>query len=303
MEKVPGKCLADAWRGMEYEAKERLVRQMASYSSELFRNQLRGIGNIYPDLSSPHSSAPPEVKRIVSMQFLWGNHIMRQDVRRGPFHSSKAWVSSLLSLSEHDCIGVLNSSGGIKDSDIEDAERTLRIVRRLKSHIIEFFPNDECGQGEDPEPSMLYHDDLSMRNILVNEKGDLAGVVDWEYVSALPLWKACYYPFFLQRRPRNDKPDRNKYRQEEDGNPNSLYWEHLMEYERTKLRRYFLDEMRRLEPKWIKVFDSSTAKRDFYLAAENCDNEFLARDITEWRDDVSARRGIVRSLRDRFDES
>jgi hypothetical protein len=58
-----------------------------------------------------------------------------------------------------------------------------------------------------------------------------------------------------------------------------------------------------LEPKWSKVFDSSTAKRDFYLATENCNNEFLARDITEWLDDVSARRGIVRSLRDRFDES
>ena len=76
-----------------------------------------------------------------------------------------------------------------------------------------------------------------------------------------------------------------------------------MEYELTKLRRYFLDEMRRLQPNWIEVFDSATAKRDFYLAAQNCDNEFVAKDITEWLDDVTRRNGAVRSLRDRIDES
>ena len=54
-----------------------------------------------------------------------------------------------------------------------------------------------------------------------------------------------------------------------------------MEYELTKLRRYFLDEMRQLQPNWIEVFDSATAKRDFYIAAQNCDNEFVAKNITE----------------------
>jgi hypothetical protein len=60
-----------------------------------------------------------------------------------------------------------------------------------------------------------------------------------------------------------------------------------MEYELTKLRRYFLDEMRRLEPKWIEVFDSATARRDFHIAVQNCDNGFLATHITEWLDDVA----------------
>jgi hypothetical protein len=89
MEKIPGKCLADAWRDMEYEVKERLVRQMASYSSELFRNQLRGIGNIYPDSSLPQSGAPPKVKWIVSMKFFWGNRIMLKDVSRDPFQRER----------------------------------------------------------------------------------------------------------------------------------------------------------------------------------------------------------------------
>ena len=44
---------------------------------------------------------------------------------------------------------------------------------------------------------------------------------------------------FLQGRPRDDKPDQIKYRYDDDGKPNDLYWEHLMEYEQTKLRPVF----------------------------------------------------------------
>jgi hypothetical protein len=67
----------------------------------------------------------------------------------------------------------------------------------------------------------------------------------------------------------------------------------LMEYEQTKLRRYFLDEMRRLDPKWIEVFDSAKARRDFHIAVQNCDNEFFARHINEWLDDIAAEKGTV----------
>ena len=55
----------------------------------LFRNQLRGIGNIYTDSSLPQSGAPPKVKRIVSVKFFWGNRIMLKDVSRGPFQQER----------------------------------------------------------------------------------------------------------------------------------------------------------------------------------------------------------------------
>ena len=90
--------------------------------------------------------------------------------------SSKNGISSYLSFSEHDCINALNSRSDIKGVDLEDAVRTFHFVRRLRSHINEFFLVDERGQVE---PSMLYHDDLSMHNILVDDNGNLTGVVDW----------------------------------------------------------------------------------------------------------------------------
>ena len=72
-----------------------------------------------------------------------------------------------------------------------------------------------------------------------------------------------------------------------------------MEYELTVLRRCFIDEMQRLEPGWIKIFESSKTQRDFDMAVRNCDNEFLARFINEWLDDFAPRKEVV-SLRDRI---
>ncbi|KLU87237.1 hypothetical protein MAPG_06238 [Magnaporthiopsis poae ATCC 64411] len=308
MEKLPGKPLASAWAEMEYSAKERLVKKVAVYYADAFGSQLRGIGNIYPDASSTlQNEEPPAVQRIVSMQFFWGDHI-QQDVPRGPFRSSGEWISAYLSLSEHDCRSTLakheSGDGSTRDDDavedaVEDAQRTLDIIAKLKPSVSDVFPC--CGQ--DVEPSVLLHDDLSQHNILVDKDGCLTGVVDWEFVSALPVWKACTYPSFLEGRPRGDTPDQATYKRGDDGEPDSLYWEHLREYELTKLRSCFLGEMRRLAPQWIEVFDSTVLQRDFYLAVQNCDDEFLSGDIIAWLDDVAMGHGGIRSLRDRFDEA
>ncbi|KAK1775986.1 kinase-like domain-containing protein [Copromyces sp. CBS 386.78] len=305
MRKLPGKTLADAWKDMKFSAKEQLVKQIASYYADMFDNQLRGIGNIYPDSLSPlQNDAPPAVGRMVSMQFFWGDHI-QQDVPRGPFQSSAEWITSCLSLSEHDFRSTLASYEGRdgltsdEEDEVEDTQRTLDIITRLKSSVNNFFP--DCGQ--DSEFSMLLHDDLSQHNILVDQDGRLTGVVDWECVSALPLWKACGYPSFLQGPPREEAPDRATYRHNGDGEPDSLYWEHVEEYELTKLRCYFLSEMRRLKPKWIEVFDSAVSKRDFYLAVQNCGSEFHNGDIINWLDDIGMGHRKIRSLRDRFDKS
>ena len=131
--------------------------------------------------------------------FCWGggSHIL-QDVHRGPFASSSEWITSRLSLSEKDCQSTLdNLPSNDLESDVEDdaddATRTLEIIGKLKTLLPSVFPPN----GDNPEPSVLVHDDLSSRNILIHDNGELAAILDWECVSALPLWNACYYPTFL----------------------------------------------------------------------------------------------------------
>lgn len=95
MTKIPGKTLADAWSSFDWQAKEQLVQQLAIFSSTLFRKQFRGIGNIYSSSASQSSCSddPPQVERIVSMEFFSGDHIL-QNVPRGPFRSSKDWIDA-----------------------------------------------------------------------------------------------------------------------------------------------------------------------------------------------------------------
>jgi hypothetical protein len=135
MTKLPGKTLAHSWRYLPLTAKSNLVRQLAKHLAYLFRNQLSGIGNIYALSSS--SDVSPTVDRIVSMHFFWGDHFY-QDIYQGPFRSSKDWITARLSLSEHDCLSVLdrNQVGDVPESDdedeVEDATRTLEIIHKLR---------------------------------------------------------------------------------------------------------------------------------------------------------------------------
>ncbi|UPK92510.1 hypothetical protein LCI18_003445 [Fusarium solani-melongenae] len=299
MTRLDGTSLSDAWPHIDFSTKSALVRQFASFTASLFRNQLSGIGNIYLPLLS---TVTPITGRIVSMPFFWGDRI-NLDMDRGPFRHSRDWIAARLQLAESDCLAVLRKypasielDSDAKD-DKEDATRTASIIAKLQQLIDHVFP--ETTMVEDP--TALSHTDLSRSNILVDDAGKLTGVVDWEFVSALPLWKACSYPSFLEGRPRPDKPDATRYVHDLDQVPSRLYMEHLLEYELTLLRLLFLEEMERLEPRWITVFNASQLQRDFDLAVENCDSEFLARDILRWVETVVGGIGSAGSLREMID--
>ncbi|KAJ6188800.1 hypothetical protein N7519_003708 [Penicillium mononematosum] len=337
MTKLPGRPFSEIQQSLSFDLKTRLIRELAASSACLFRNQLRGIGNIYPTTSSEEilsprqltdtkisvpakepvsddGSAPmrknsgvplfnlsdkgspagalPEVGRIVSMQLFWDSR---------PFRTSKDWITARLLCNENECHSTLNQhSAGDLDSDdeaeVEDATRTLKIIDKLKSLLPLVFPTDDG----DSEPSMLFHDNLWGPNILVDDTGELTGVLDWECVSAVPLWKACSYPELLEERPRHSKPVPGDYRPEDNGEPNELYFEHLWHYETTLLRDIFIDEMRTLDAGWVEVFEKSQVKRDFDYAVHNCDNEFSARDIEAWIEDIATDISNPRSLDDRI---
>ncbi|KAJ5513098.1 Aminoglycoside phosphotransferase [Penicillium fimorum] len=356
MTKLPGKPFGELCQSLSFDAKVCLVRELAASSACLFRNQLRGIGNIYgvPSVvqksTSSEQNPPPrelvdtiksvlgkesdsddgsapmrknpgaslfnqpskvssggalsDVGRIVSLQFLWDSHI-HQDVNRGPFRSSKDWITARLLFNENDCHSTLSkNSAGDPDSDaeceVEDAARTLKIIEKLKVLLPLVFPTDDDDDDDDLEPSMISHDDISRQNILVDDSGKLTGLLDWECVSAVPLWKACDYPSFLEQRPRLSEPDIKIYKPSDDDDPSELYFEHLWEYETTLLRDIFIDEMRRLDAGWVEVFEKSQIKRDFDYAVQYCDSEFSAREIKEWIGDMTADISNPRSMEDRI---
>ncbi len=108
-----------------------------------------------------------------------------------------------------------------------------------------------------------------MQNILVDGDGEITGIIDWECVSTLPLWRASEAPVFLKGRDRYQEPKRDEYAPdngEEDAGGltkealdnegvNSLYWEHLLEYELTMLRGLFSEEMKKVAdiPEFVEM--------------------------------------------------
>ncbi|CRK29461.1 hypothetical protein BN1708_015625 [Verticillium longisporum] len=227
MSKLPGEVWATRWQSMAYATKEQLVKKFCRYASHVFRKQCRGIGNI-------HSSSPSaKVGRIVSMHFFW-DHRIHEDVPRGPFKTTRDWMQARLMLSSRESHGKIakysaqSEMGSDDEDDLHDAQQTLDIIKKLQPLVDVVFPP---AQDPEPEATMLFHDDLSLHNILVDRDGNLTGVVDWE--------------------------------------------------------KTFLEEMASLEPGWMEVFESSAQKRDPDMAVRKRDNDFLAKRIQGWVDDVT----------------
>jgi len=311
MEMLPGVTLRRKWRKLSDESKRDLVKQVAKYHSQLFCHKFSAIGNIFVsprDLPNSKESSQstvatdtekiaqeskqilPVLGQLVSMIFFWGDHI-NQDVSRSPFTNSEDWICARLSLILNDQEIVMKTSDD--EDDIEEAQDAKENAEKLLKLLPSIFPPDANAS----EQSVLFHDDLSMQNILVDDDGKITGIIDWECVSALPLWRVCGFPEFLQGRNRNEEPKKDQYApadEEDSGDPreealdnegiNSLYWEHLLEYELSLLRDLFLKEMEDIAPQWLEELEKGEMKSDFEAAVQNCDNSWRTRQIKSWLD-------------------
>lgn len=98
------------------------------------------------------------------------------------------------------------------EEDEEDAVYALALAHRLLDLLLKIFPPVESH----PEQSVILHEDLSPSNILINEQGEITVLLDWECVSAMPLWMATTIPKFLRGSDREEEPKRQDYEDESD---------------------------------------------------------------------------------------
>jgi aminoglycoside phosphotransferase (APT) family kinase protein len=339
MTRLPGKHLGDVWNAISYAAKEALVRRIAGVWAELFRCRMRGVGNIYSASSKRgepakvgrivsmqffwgehiHQDVPRgpfesgrewmlarlglyERECRATLERCGG--VEREGMesgdegRSGVYRDDKDGRDDEGDEGDEGNENGENGEDGEDDEDDEydkeDAERTLDIVMRLKPLVDRIFPEGQSGE----EKTVFFHHDPSNHNVLVDDDGALTGLLDWECVSAVPLWKACDFPSFLEGRPREVKLDQTAYDLNDEDHAED-YWRYLKEYEITKLRRVFLDEMAILEPEWMEIFKASQVKRDLDSAVLDCASELSARNIRYWSDNVMAERSNMLTLEDR----
>ncbi|KAK8065934.1 hypothetical protein PG997_012681 [Apiospora hydei] len=295
MEFISGQSLRYRWRKLTMDQKTTLVRRVAEMQTQLFQFRsigrsptLRGIGT----LGTEKTFDVPG--RIVTFPFIRGD-CYDYDVPRGPFRSSHDWLDSHLQLI---CLQ--------KQEEIEHAEDDedkalamagLEAAQQLMCALPKIFPPSPT---YDHERTAIYHHDLSEMNIMVDEQGNITGIVDWECVCALPSWVITRPPVFIHNnRKRKDKPLRDEYADEteedrelsskydgghhlDNEGKNELYWIHLKEYETTQLKKVYDARMEQLLPAWGEMMKDAELQMKFYLNLENAAKSWATETTCVW---------------------
>ncbi|KAH7164724.1 hypothetical protein DER46DRAFT_684643 [Fusarium sp. MPI-SDFR-AT-0072] len=289
MEFMQGTSAHKRWRTTSMEQKIWLTKQVATFQFELSGLEkqepaFKGMRTLdSPDIDLEADFKAPEAAitpgRMVIPEFFMGDYLI-YDISRGPFLSTHDWLSAVLTfVIRHQKLVLENSQD---EHDIEDAEDILPVAQSLLALLPKNFPPDLSR----PEPSALHNHDLSLNNILVDEQGEVTAVVDWECVSALPLWMLSQVPEFLEDQPGEDEPQRDAYSNEtpeeatkeadrrndpdylDNEGKNELYCIHMMEYETTQLRKVYKAKLEELCPDWVKM---NPLEEDFFDAVLQCD--------------------------------
>ncbi|KAL1842105.1 hypothetical protein VTJ49DRAFT_5984 [Mycothermus thermophilus] len=298
MEKMPGIPAYYRWRKMTMAQKEALTIQVAEFQAQLLRagnqgNGFRSIGTLGTNLEP--GAGPTDPGPIVSAFFFTGP---RYDypIARGPFASSHDWLRAQLSIIIKEHTTAL--AGSKTDDDREYAQCALRVARKLLRILHKIFP----AIVHPPERTVLWHDDLSLRNILVDDNNVVTAIIGWECASTMPRWVASQVPEFLRGAVRETMPDRNRYTDVDMASSSTgtddlddsldnegkteLYWIHLMEYEQTQLRKVYAERMRQLRPEWDMEVEEGALKVDFLGAVSRCGSGFYLRRIEQWVDAI-----------------
>jgi hypothetical protein len=184
------------------------------------------------------------------------------DVARGPFTNSRDWLAAQLQL--------------------------------LMALISLLLPEDE------QEQFVLHHNDFNQGNILVDSNDELSDILDWECVHTVPHWYACQMPKFLDAELDWSAcldPDKFSHKTLEDGTVdfNETYVHHLEDYENQCLREFFLKEMGRQCPEWVKWYYQGKLKAGLEDCVATFGMPMSSRDIDLWLDNMETK-GKSRSL-------
>ena len=106
----------------------------------------------------------------------------RPDRKWGPFESSVGYYANI-----HHRTWVKYQK---TCSEPEDMLKRWKIHAYIGMMLSSYIP-EETGDF------ILAHTDLSATNILVDEKGSITGIIDWEFSTTLPFQSAQHYPLLL----------------------------------------------------------------------------------------------------------
>lgn len=310
MERIVGSNFGEVWKETSMVTKTGIIQELARYLAELFDHEFDFIGNLYlkPWSKSPWDRTPRPTGSVSPTQlhpldqldlqkdkFCSGPIANPQPLNSTQTHSrgryshteSDAWLRDRLLRCAHKYLDVLDKDMGQDEGDLEEYRSAFRFALDLLELIPTLFPPSNPLRS-----TRILHHDLHEFNIIIDQN-KITGLLDWEYVSVVPVWYSCQLPRVLVGRDRDVAPQRIEYPpwDSDDLEEPSLYWVDLYEHEQTLLRKTFLEEMRRIRPAWVNEYEQGSLRRDMADAVTAVEDGYVA-DWREWID--SLRGGKVR---------
>ncbi|KAI1086922.1 phosphotransferase enzyme family-domain-containing protein [Rostrohypoxylon terebratum] len=269
MDQVDGMPLSHCWTSVTQDAKERIVKQIAAFAASAFGMQFKGIGNLYPLRSHLSGSRPRWTKRrlrIISADLRMKTQELPNEFHRKIATRMLILVDRLRNLEDKffPTPEIESDQSFMGDSDVESTDEDDDTVDKM---------------ARPREPTMLWHDDISLDNIMVDKNGILCGIIGWECVSCLPLYEA--YRFIEPLTPHGVTQ-----RKLGDSRRVAIYERNLRQHQVTLLRQLFISSMRDLCPGWVSIFEGRRYLRDYEAAVQNCDNESAYETVELWVDAV-----------------
>lgn len=280
MERVEARPLFEVWHQLSWLKKQLIVQQLAAYWAQLFGARFSGIGSIYnSEIKSENRGNLPQgtvhIGETVLMHYC-ANANYELDIDRGPYNSSRNYIEAFLDMLSHTSAKLQESED---EDEVEHGQAMQYVFDGLKKIVPRYFPHHS-----QREETLLFHRDISDMNILINEEGELASIVDWECVAAVPIWQACELPRLLQGSSCMFElvPTKVSSLEEDHESRNHFYEDRLMFYEGARLRTFFLEEMQRLSPEWMAAFNENRVRRDIMLAITVCRNDLVCSWVGAW---------------------
>jgi aminoglycoside phosphotransferase (APT) family kinase protein len=218
MTKIPGVPLESLWESPDlvWDSRVQITKTLAGYVKQLRSFKFPLMGNLYrssrpeiervawlKDLSSKLRFVPlsddPEfaIGPLATLPFVYGDRIHLQNSRCA-FETSSSYLTTLLRLHISSAINrkiTASKDDEYDEDDISEFEDMIGAYESLLSALPIFFPSD----SSDAETFSLFHDDISINNILVDPTTyRITGIVDWECVSLQPLWEVARVPKLLE---------------------------------------------------------------------------------------------------------
>ncbi|GAO17554.1 hypothetical protein UVI_02047550 [Ustilaginoidea virens] len=159
-----------------------LLRQLLGYLAEIRSIELPAIGSLKPT----DDASRPTVGALLTQS----SNDARRDLPR--FVSAKAYMDSQFDLISSYLLAPR------RDHPEDEVRYDMFCISSMKSYF------DTVIQPElDSGPFVLSHPDLRPSNIIVNERSDIVGIIDWQFTSTVPR-QLCTPPSWVTGHVKSD---------------------------------------------------------------------------------------------------